>query len=523
MPILSWLTRDRDVKAAGGVPYRLLERDADLSTGDGGSGNILIQGDNLEALKSLLPYYRGQVKCIYIDPPYNTRSAFEHYEDSLEHSEWLAMIYPRLQLLKDLLADDGSIWISVDDNEAHYLKVVGDELFGRGNFIIDISWQKRDGPPNDRTIASIHEHILVWGARKLPGSSRTLAEERFNLRPRTEKANAEYRVFNEPSGPDPRGPFRKIDTTANGKGGRSVQSLIYGFPNPYTGEEVWPREGTCWRHSRADMEALQAEGRLYWGVSGQARTPMRKLFLSEAKQGMTTSSVWNDLAFNQHASRQIELIFGSKAAFETPKPEELLGRILQIASNGDDLVMDSFLGSGTTAAVAQKMGRRWIGIEMGDHAVTHCVPRLRKVIEGEQGGISKAVGWEGGGGFDFYRLGQPVFDADGAISPGVHFGPLAAHVWFAETGRSMTTVIHSPFLGCHEGRGVSLLYNGILGDKSVSGGNVLTRKTLAVIREAAGRFEGPLTVYGEASRLGPDALRAERITFKQTPYDVRAR
>ncbi len=523
MPTLSWLTRERDVKAADGVPYRLLERDESLSAGQGASGNMMIQGDNLEALKSLLPYYRGQVKCIYIDPPYNTRSAFEHYDDNLQHAEWLAMIWPRLVLLRELLSEDGSIWVSIDDNEGHYFKVIMDEVFGRGNFIVDVTWQKRDGPPNDRTIASIHEHVLVWGSAKRVGENRTIAEEQFNLMPRTDKADAQYREYADPEGIDPRGPFRKIDTTANGKGGRSVKSLIYPIRNPFSGEDVLPREGTCWRHNREEMQRLQQEKRLYWGVKGEARTPMRKLFLSEAKQGMTTSSVWNELAFNQHASRQIEVLFGTKASFETPKPEQLLQRILHIASNPGDLVLDSFLGSGTTAAVAHKMGRRWIGVEMGDHAVTHCQPRLAKVIAGEGGGISAAVGWQGGGGFDFYRLGPTVFDADGTIAAGIAFAPLAAHVWFAEMGTPFSGDVAAPFLGTCEGRGLALLYNGILGDKRVGGGNVLTRATLAIIRADAGGFDGPITVYGEATRLGAAALAAERVTFKQTPYDVRAR
>jgi adenine-specific DNA-methyltransferase len=517
------MTRGEDVRVAGQVPYRLLEAQPELDGGDGDPSNMLIQGDNLDALKALLPYFAGRVKCIYIDPPYNTRSAFEQYDDNLEHSQWLAMIYPRLMLLRELLAEDGSIFVSIDDNEGHYLKVAMDEVFGRANFIVDIAWQKRDGPPNDRTIASIHEHVLVWGASRRARENRTRAEETFNLMPRTEKANAQYREFPDPNGIDPRGPFRKIDTTANGKGGRSVKSLIYPVINPFTGEEVWPREGTCWRHNRDEMARLEKENRLYWGVKGEARTPMRKLFTAEAKQGMTTSSVWADLAFNQHASRQIELLFGSKASFETPKPEELLQRIIHISSNPGDLVLDSFLGSGTTAAVAHKMGRRWIGIEMGDHSVTHCKPRLDKVIAGEQGGVSEAVGWNGGGGYRFYRLGDAVFDADGKIAEGIRFPTLAAHIWFSETNTPYVGDGMQPMLGTHEGTAYALLYNGILGDRSVSGGNVLTAALLDSLRAAVGGQRGPMVIYGEASRLGAARLKDEGVVFKQTPYDVRAR
>lgn len=198
-------------------------------------------------------------------------------------------------------------------------------------------------------------------------------------------------------------------------------------------------------------------------------------------------------------------------------------RILEIATNPGDLVADSFLGSGTTAAVAHKMGRRFIGIESGDHAATHCQPRLRKVIEGEQGGISESVGWTGGGGFAFYRLGETVFGDDGRINPAIRFPHLAAHIWFSETGAPVVKEATRPWLGIANGHGLALLYNGILGDKSVSGGNVLTRALLKQLRANGGGWTGPMTVYGEASRIGPDRLKAESVTFKQTPYDVRAR
>ncbi len=308
---------------------------------------------------------------------------------------------------------NGSIWATLDDNEAHYFKVLGDEIFGRDCFIADISWQKRDGPPNDRKIGSIHDHILVWSRSRSGASKKTLAEESFNLMARTEKADAQYQVFAEPDGPDPRGPFRKIDTTANGKGGRYVESLFYPIENPYTHEEVWPRKGTCWRHNREEMYRLQADKRLFWGAKGTATTPMRKLFKTEAKQGMSSPSIWTELALNQHASSELEALFGEKAAFETPKPEALLHRILQIATNEGDVVVDSFAGSGTTGAVAHKMRRRWIMVELGDQATTHIVPRMKKVINGEdKGGATKETGWKGGGGFRFLHIAPSLLDKD---------------------------------------------------------------------------------------------------------------
>jgi adenine-specific DNA-methyltransferase len=375
--------------------------------------NRLIFGDNLLALKALEQEFTGKVKCVYIDPPYNTGAAFEQYDDGVEHSTWLSLIRDRLELLWRLLRPDGSLWVSLDDSEAHYFKVMADGIFGRDNFIADISWKKRDGPPNDRKIGSVHDHILVWGKSKLGVSKKTLAEEAFNLMPRTEKADSAYNVFREPDGPDPRGPFRKIDTTAHGKGGRFVESLYYPIVNPYTRQEVWPRKGTCWRHNSEEMKRLQEDRRLYWGVTGTATTPMRKLFLGEAKQGMSAPTIWDDVGLNQHATGEMEALFGEKAFFETPKPEGLLRRLIHIASNPGEYVLDSFAGSGTTGAVAQKMGRRWIMVELGEQIHTHIIPRLQKVIDGtDQGEISKTVGWKGGGGFRYYRLAPSLLEKD---------------------------------------------------------------------------------------------------------------
>jgi adenine-specific DNA-methyltransferase len=523
MPFLDWVNKNQAKEVTREVPYHLLKQASVHGDVSGANAdNLLIQGDNLLALKALIPFYAGRVKCIFIDPPYNTKTDFGHYDDRLEHSQWLSMMYPRLVLMRDLLADDGSLWVTLDDNEAHYFRVLGDEVFGRDNFIIDIAWRKRDGPPNDRKIGLVHDHLLVWSKRKDLGSKKSRAELSFNLMERTEKANAQYSVFKEPDGPDERGAFRKIDTTANGKGGRFVESLYYGIVNPYTGEEVFPRQGTCWRHSRNEMLRLQSEKRLYWGVKGTATTPMRKLFASEAKQGMSSPSIWDDLALNQHASAEIEKLFGAKAAFETPKPERLLWRIIHIASQPGEIVLDSFLGSGTTAAVAHKMGRSYIGIESGEHASTHCLPRLEKVVEGEQGGVSKSVEWSGGGGFRFCILGEPAFDEHGRIGAGVKFATLAAYVWHFETGEPGHQVFDKPLLGVHNGTAYYLLYNGILGDRRPAGGNVLTHAVLQAIEEVF-PHTGPKVIYGEMTRLGSSRLAAEEITFKQIPYDVKMR
>jgi adenine-specific DNA-methyltransferase len=508
MPTLRWLTRDDDVRAAQAVPYRLLQEVPELGAGDRDAGNMLIHGDNLDALKALLPFYAGQVRCIYMDPPYNTRSAFEHYDDSLEHSKWLAMMWPRLELLRELLADDGSIWVSIDDNEGHYLKVLMDEVFGRRHFLAEIIWQKRTSRENRAAIGLAHDTVLAYG--KMPAVQWKMV--RNALPPN-------LNGFSNPDS-DPRGPWRSIPFSAQGY--RPNQMYLIEGPN---GERHEPPRGRCWGATEEVFRRYQAEGRVYFPRDGAGR-PRIKQFAGE-EAGLVPMSLWlaEDVGTNEESKREILALFDDETPFGTPKPERLMQRILHIASNPGDLVLDSFLGSGTTAAVAHKMGRRYIGIEMGDHAMTHAQPRLAKVIDGEQGGVSEAVGWSGGGGFRFYELGPAVFDETGQIRPDIAFPLLAAHIWFAETGTPWTRPqTLSLVLGVHDGRAIALLYNGILGDKSASGGNVLTRATLATIRAALPPgFSGPMTVYGERSILADATLDAAGVRFKQTPYDVKAR
>lgn len=516
MPTLSWLTRDEDLKTAGRAPYRLLQEDPSLGYGDRDAGNMLIQGDNLEALKALLPFYAGRVKCIYIDPPYNTRSAFEHYDDNLEHSRWLAMMWPRLELLRELLAEDGSIWVSIDDNEAHYLKVIMDEVFGRSNFVVNNVWQKRYSRDGRGIVGDAHEHILCYG-RNLEA----LREAR-NLVPLADK---QLKLYKNPDS-DKRGPWQSVSLTAQGFRPNQMYEII--APN---GTKHTPPPGSCWKLVKETFDVLLADDRITFGPKGDG-VPRRKYFLSEA-EGMVPWSWWphEDVGHTGESKLESIALFGEEP-FGTPKPERLMQRILHIGSNPGDLVLDSFLGSGTTAAVAHKMGRRYIGIEVGDHAITHCAPRLTKVIDGEQGGVSKAVDWSGGGGFRFYRLGEPVFGDDGAITPDIVFPTLAAHIWFAEAGAAPDRAPDGPLLGVKrvEDRpdlAVALLYNGVLGDKRPQGGNVLTRATLAIVREAlvhaAPDFDGRLVIYGERTALSAASLQAEGIDFKQTPYDVKAR
>lgn len=512
MPTLKWLTRDEDIKASQAVPYRLLQEVPELGYGANDTGNMLIQGDNLEALKALLPFYAGRVKCIYIDPPYNTRSAFEHYDDNLEHTEWLAMMWPRLELLRELLSEDGSLWVSIDDNEGHYLKVILDEVFGRKNFIDTAIWRKNYSPKSSaKHLSSDHDYLLIH--------AKNSDKWRPKLMPRSDRQNKAYKNLDD----DPRGPWKTSDLSA-----RNFYSLgKYAILSPKGRKIEGPPGGNYWRVSEEKFWELDRDKRIWWGRDGDA-IPQIKRFLSEVKQGVTPQTYWHydEVGHTQEAKKEILTLFENDV-FITPKPERLLERVVHLASEPGDYVLDSFLGSGTTSAVAHKMGRKYIGIEMGEHAKTHCAPRLRKVIDGEQGGISETANWKGGGGFRFYRLGAPVFNEDGDICTDIRFPVLAAHVWFSETQTPWDGDPSVPYLGIHNGHAFALLYNGILGDKSINGGNVLTRKTLKVIRDeiskAAPEFDGSMTVYGERTALGDDALTREKIEFKQTPYDVKAR
>lgn len=508
MPFLDWVNKNKAKETVREVPYHLLKQESVHGDVSGSSAeNLLIQGDNLLALKALIPFYAGQVKCIFIDPPYNTQSAFEHYDDRLEHSQWLSMMYPRLVLLRDLLADDGSIWITIDDNEAHYLKVLMDEVFGRKSFIATNIWQKRYSRDNNSAIGDVHDYVLCYS--KDPDKFKK-TRNKVEI---DEKTRAAYR------NPDnhPKGPWRLVPM--NGAGIRPNQQYPVTTPS---GKVIYPPEGRHWAMLEDKFLQLVKDGKVFFGKNGDS-APGQIRFLSEVK-GLVPWTWWphEEVGHTDESKKEVHELFTVTNAFDTPKPERLLQRIIHIASNKGDLVLDSFLGSGTTAAVAHKMGRRFIGIEMGEHAKTHGIPRLEKVIAGEEGGISKSVNWTGGGGFRFCTLGDTAFDEDGRINEGVKFATLAAFIWHFETGSPGTQKFDSPFLGVHNGTAYYLLFNGILGDRKPAGGNVLTRDVLEAIYKVF-PHEGPKVVFGEISRLGPARLASEQIAFKQIPYDVSVR
>lgn len=368
-----------------------------LPNGKPWNGNMLIHGDNLLALKALEENYTGAVKCIYIDPPYNTGSAFEHYDDNLEHSIWLSLIRERLIILYNLLSPDGSMWISLDDTEQAYCKVLCDEIFGRNNFVANVIWEKKYSPQNDaKWFSDSHDFILVYAKNK--------DAWRPNLLPRTDEMNSRYKNPDN----DPRGVWKSSDF--------SVKTYNPSCDYPITlpsGRIVTPPESRCWGTSKENFEALIRDNRIWFGKDGNS-VPSVKKFLSEVKQGATAMTIWKytEVGHNQDAKKEIKA-FGFESVFDTPKPERLIERVLTLGSNPGDLVLDSFLGSGTTAAVAQKMGRRYIGVELGQHAYTHCYPRLKMVTDGtDQGGISKAQNWKGGNGFKFYELAPSLLKED---------------------------------------------------------------------------------------------------------------
>ena len=368
-----------------------------LPNGRPWKGNMLIHGDNLLALKALEQDYSGCVKCIYIDPPYNTGNAFEHYDDGVEHSIWLSLMSERLILLRNLLSEDGSIWISIDDDEQAYLKVMLDEIFGRQNFVNNVIWEKKFSPSNDaKWLSDSHDFVMIYAKNK--------SIWRPNLLPRSKEMNSRYKNLDN----DPRGEWTSGDCSVK------TYSALADYPiTTPSGRIVNPPAGYCWRFSKEKFVELIADNRIWFGKDGDG-VPRIKRFLSDVKEGITAMTIWKytEVGHNQDAKKEVKQ-FNSESVFATPKPERLIERVLTLGSKEGDLVLDSFLGSGTTAAVAQKMGRRYIGVEMGNHAYTHCYPRMKKVTDGtDQGGISKAQNWKGGGGFRFYELAPSLLKED---------------------------------------------------------------------------------------------------------------
>ncbi len=385
---LTWIDKDKQPK----LEPRILIEDKDKSYGDPDTGNMLIHGDNLLALKALEQDFTGKIKCIYIDPPYNTGNAFEQYDDSIEHSLWLQLIKNRLIFLYRLLSDYGIMFVNIDETEHAYLKIVLDETFGRKNYIGDLIWQKRKGGGNDsRFFAIDHDYILVYAKN----ASKEVHKEKWRVS-QTEEYLKRYKEI------DDNGQRYYWDTLARD-----------GLQNPIPVELICPDGSKLFLNSQKSEKTIQTgleDGTIkFTNVRGNWTIHHRVYMPS----GQVLRSILDDVGTNMTAGLEMEYLFGDKKAFDYPKPEGLIHKILELTTCKGDIILDSFLGSGTTAAVAQKMGRKWIGIELGEHCTTHCLPRLKQVVDGtDQGGISKTVNWRGGGGFKYYELAPSLLKQD---------------------------------------------------------------------------------------------------------------
>jgi adenine-specific DNA-methyltransferase len=366
-----------------------------LSFGTSGTGNAIIQADNLAALKSLAEFAESRIRCVYIDPPYNNQEKYTHYDDATDHDAWLRGITARLEYFYRLLTDDGTLWISIDDRGLHYLKVAADSILGRHNFVTTIVWQQRTTRENRRTFSNNHEYILVYA--KQPA----LFKKKRNLLPYSAEAKRRYKNPDN----DPRGPWQSV--SANVQAGHGTRGQFYVLESP-NGRRHAPPNGRCWIFNSPRMREYIRNNDIWFGRSGNG-VPRLKKFLRDSIGGLNPETFWpaSEVGTTKSAKKHWLQMFPDEPVFDTPKPEHLIRRILQIATNPGEWVLDGYLGSGTTAAVAHKMGRRYIGIEQGEHAVTCCAQRLRCVIRGEAGGISEVVSWTGGGGFDFYRIAEP--------------------------------------------------------------------------------------------------------------------
>ena len=532
MPTLNWIGKDAVVKHHPDVPFHLLEPVPALSaghTGDSASGNLIVQGDNLLALKALLPRYAGQVKCIYIDPPYHTGNEGWAYNDTVNspeirkwlgavvgkegetldrHDRWLCMMYPRLVLLRQFLREDGVIFVSIDDNGAAHLRMLMDEIFGSGNFLCAFAWEKRYAPPPDtKDIGYLHETLIAF--RRAPKFKR-------NLLALTTDQTGRYKNPDN----DLRGPWKAMDYTCRYTADERP-NLYYPLIQPNTGEEVWPKRTRVWAMSKPVYEQHVAEKRLWWGAKGLNSVPALKNFVTEIQQGMMPVSLLKHevVGHTDEAAKELRALVPDIKF--TPKPTRLIQHLLKIATDKDSLILDSFAGSGTTAHAVLKQNaedggtRRCILVEMDEGIAKNVTAeRVKRVSQGYTNAKGEAVAGLGGG-FQFCTLSaEPLFTPYGLVREDVRFAQLAEFVWFAETGTGYTGTADSPLLGVFDGQAIYLLYNGILKDHSVDGGNVLTGPVLDILPP----FDGPKTIYAAACRLGAPRLQREQIVFKQTPY-----
>lgn len=510
MATLNWIGKDAVVNHDKEVPFKLLEKVSSTSV-EKESKNLIIHGDNLEALKALMPFYKGKVKCIYIDPPYNTGSENWVYndkvnspkitewimkvvgregEDLTRHDKWLCMMFPRLKLLRDLLTDDGAIFVSIDDNEQHHLRLLMDEIFGAKNFIANIIWQKKYTQSNDARYFSDTHDFLVAYAKQLPNFKLHKLE-------RTAEQNARYLNPDK----DPRGPW--MSQPLHAKSG-SDKTYTHTFKN---GVKWAPPSGTFPRYTKESLEKAEAENRMWFGANGTA-VPRMKKYLNEMSEGVVPRTLWlyTEVGSNDDAKRSIKDLFGENP-FESPKPVSLIRRVIELCADKDSIILDSFAGSGTTGHAVLELNkadggsRQFVLVEMEDEiAKKITAERVRKAI--------KKYGYKDG--FEYCELQKPLFNEKGQINEKCSYEELATYIYFTETHTNIVKkTIKAPLVGESNGTSYYLLYTG-------KNKNDLTREALTKLK-----ISGPAVIYADRCLVDEDELASKGITFKQIPYEIK--
>lgn len=527
MPTLSWIGKEKVVNHHLEVPYHVLEHQYSYDEDgehaeDNGSGNMIIHGDNLLALKSLLPQYAGKIKCIYIDPPYNTGNEGWVYNDNVNdprikkwlgevvgkegddlsrHDKWLCMMYPRLKLLQKLLSDDGAIFISIDDNEQANLKLICDEIFGTNNFVNTIIWEKRYSPQNAaKWLSESHDFVLLYAKNKEIWHP--------NLLKRSAEMNARYTNRDN----DPRGLWKAENATAQAGHGTAGQFYVLKAPN---GKEHHLPNGRCWVYAESVMKKMIADNRVWFGKNGN-NVPAIKRFLSEVKQGMACKTIWSyqEVGHSQEGKKEIKKIFPNDIPFDTPKPTRLIQRILQIATNKDSIVLDSFAGSGTTAHAVLKANqedggqRKFILIEMMDYTDSITAERVKRVIQGYGEGRKAVAGT--GGNFSYYELGQPLFDGEN-LNEHVGSDKIRQYIYFMETHQPITEIHDAEpyYLGSYYDTAYYFYYQ----QQAIT---TLNWDFLKTIKTKAEHY----VIYADVCSLSEEELGRCHLTFKKIPRDI---
>lgn len=527
MPILSWIGKDKVVNHDKELPFRVLKPVKELSVGEN-SENLLIEGDNLEALKALMPFYYGKVKCVYIDPPYNKGNEKWIYndrvnspqiknwlnkvvggqgEDLCRHDKWLCMMYPRLKLLKDLLSENGAIFISIDDNEVHHLRQIMDEIFGEANFVTNIIWQKKYSPQNDaKYFSDMHDFIVVYAKHKNKNDEQNGWIR--NLLPRTDEMNARY---TNPDN-DSRGVWKSSDLSVK----TYNKETDYSITTP-SGRVVNPPYRSCWRVSKEKFQEMVDDNRIWFGRDGKS-VPSIKRFLSEVRDGSVPVTIWfrDEVGDNEKAKKEVNTVLReTNLTFETPKPIELIKKIIRLSTDKDSIILDSFAGSGTTGHATLELNkydngnRKFILVELENNIAENVISkRLEKVIKGYKEGMFP----EGTGqGFEYLNLNGELYDKSGLVNPQAKYEDMAAYIYFTETKNYLDiATIKNPHIGSQGSTHYFLFFEG-------KGKNILDEKTLKKIYE----YNGKKVIYADKCLIDDEQLEKLGITFKQIPYELK--